>query len=439
MPDFPSDSDLIDAGTRITRLFTLAGRPVSPDWCSSVWIARYAWDRMLGVSHQVSLAKHEAELRAALGLAGDRPPPVTGDVIPQALRREGRELKRADGSLWRWAGISSFLLLKQVVNNEDVSLALQEAISLGANHVRVLGAVSWGGTIFLSPKGNNRYYSALANLFDECAAAGLYCHFVALASTSAYQGLPGTLPILADQQAHWARVAEVCAGRTNVILDLVNEYDHPAQAVDPTKFSRPAIGCLCSRGSATADRDPATPVWDLELFHTARDQEWMRKLKAAREYSDRDNRPCAVDEPMGANETAQPGRRDNNPDHFFDAGAVAGLLTTGATFHSEAGLTSSPLGPIQRQCAEAFFLGLHATPVEARTWTYSRGGLSGFCLEHKDLPDPAGSLRTFGMIAEREAWSVAVAPALRWMAKPTGDWQIVDQLGRSGHVVHLRR
>src|SRR5207249_2496002 len=65
---FPDDPELINAALRINLLFREAGRSPSEDWCSPIWMGRYLWDRFLGLDHETSIRKHEAELREALGL-----------------------------------------------------------------------------------------------------------------------------------------------------------------------------------------------------------------------------------------------------------------------------------------------------------------------------------------------------------------------------------
>jgi hypothetical protein len=62
-------------------------------------------------------------------------------------------------------------------------------------------------------------------------------------------------------------------------------------------------------------------------------------------------------EPIGADETNQPGRRRNDSIFFSDMGAANRNYGFAGFFHSEAGLNARTFGPVQRQCAEAFLRG----------------------------------------------------------------------------------
>jgi hypothetical protein len=59
-------------------------------------------------------------------------------------------------------------------------------------------------------------------------------------------------------------------------------------------------------------------------------------------------------EPIGADETNQPGRRSNDVAFFGEMGAFNRKYGFAGFFHSEAGLNARTFGPVQRQAAEAF-------------------------------------------------------------------------------------
>jgi len=62
-------------------------------------------------------------------------------------------------------------------------------------------------------------------------------------------------------------------------------------------------------------------------------------------------------EPIGADETNQPGRRSSDIGFFGRMGELNRQYGFAGFFHSEAGLNARTLGPVQRQCAEAFLRG----------------------------------------------------------------------------------
>jgi hypothetical protein len=68
------------------------------------------------------------------------------------------------------------------------------------------------------------------------------------------------------------------------------------------------------------------------------------------------NKPVIYDEPMGADEVNQPGKRSNVPKYFGVLGSVLTMVSA-VYFHSTAGLACNGLGPITRQCAVEFFKG----------------------------------------------------------------------------------
>jgi hypothetical protein len=77
------------------------------------------------------------------------------------------------------------------------------------------------------------------------------------------------------------------------------------------------------------------------------------------------------DEPIGAADEAVPGRRDNDPARFREAGAASRRAGLGATFHYEGGLQARRPTKIEEACLDAWLVGL-SRPAGA-----SRGNLSG--------------------------------------------------------------
>ena len=79
------------------------------------------------------------------------------------------------------------------------------------------------------------------------------------------------------------------------------------------------------------------------------------------------------DEPLGADEVLRPEKRSNEPGVFFMQGVLSRIFEVGSTFHSEDGLTSRLLQPVQRQCAQAFIDGTRIVSDDVML-TYKNAG-----------------------------------------------------------------
>ena len=82
-----------------------------------------------------------------------------------------------------------------------------------------------------------------------------------------------------------------------------------------------------------------------------------RRVRELEESSNQANCLFVDDEPLGADETTQPGRRSAEPGVFYLQGVLSRVMEVASTFHSQAGLTSAPFGPNQQHCAEGFING----------------------------------------------------------------------------------
>ena len=72
-------------------------------------------------------------------------------------------------------------------------------------------------------------------------------------------------------------------------------------------------------------------------------------------------------EPIGAAEIPDRGRRDSAPEAFFAQGVLSRLLDVGSTFHCEDCLPARVPGPVQRQCADAFVEGRRIVPEDVES------------------------------------------------------------------------
>ena len=107
------------------------------------------------------------------------------------------------------------------------------------------------------------------------------------------------------------------------------------------------------------------PGWGIRMFHGRRDYPKVFMSFDDAVYVgrglDSDGKqyapfaPIAHDEPMGFAEIAIPNRRSTDPNLARCLMLTGKAYGVGATFHSEDGIYSRLLGPVQQSCARAFF------------------------------------------------------------------------------------
>lgn len=280
------------------------------------------------------------------------PPPIVAPAqptvtVPVAVRVDGATFVTGPGDPWTWAMVDGFRDLEILLAGGDLAPQLQETRDLGANGRRVL--LSAINLFQLDPRQQLHFLEGVAQLADLYAAHGLYGEFVVFADAQIW------LPSVDEQRAHLARVREALGDRVNVFLSLANEPFK--NGVDPRQFSAPRPGPLFAFGDAV-DGMPLYGGGDFATFHTRRDWKWVVTVpQTVLELHQAFANPIVLNEPMGAAEVAR-SDRSTDPAAFYRYGVDAALHASGATFHSEAGLQSQLLGPVQRRCADAFFRGL---------------------------------------------------------------------------------
>lgn len=285
-------------------------------------------------------------------------PPLVPDVpalqAPQ-LEVHGKQFTDGrTGQEWIWAMCTDFSLLRHVLDGRDISPVLRQRLNAGANGVRVLGMCY--GWLNLSPL-EAGYWTALTRLFDILADHGMACEFVAFAAA---QNVMADVP---TQQQHFAAVVEGLNRRArqnhpvrHVVIELCNEWKH--NGIDPNNFQMPRYPLISSRGSPLSDDQLTTPPWTYGTLRERR--EWPKYL--SRSYKAHEECwalgytiPVVFNEPIGASEIEEPGRRSARWRDFRAIAAGYRAIGAGATFHSEAGLRSEMWGPKQLDCAKAFF------------------------------------------------------------------------------------
>jgi hypothetical protein len=173
-----------------------------------------------------------------------------------------------------------------------------------------------------------------------------------------------------EKVAHWNRLVAICQTEPNVILELVNELDQPANANIPMARLQRPTGCTASHGSNGSEAQPVSPVWDYVTFHTNGAFEWERKV--GHNCWEIWAGPCL------ANENTRAPDNYNNPARGFDASAGAALLAAGSAFHSVAGKNSTIWFDAELANAKGWSDGAHKPPLKCQAGDYKhRDDLEG--------------------------------------------------------------
>lgn len=342
-------------------------------------------------------------------------PTINGRVVPD------KKVFRLNGNVWQWRGVTDFMLFRDWSDGKDISEVLYQRLSVGANLVRVLGMaynipVNAGQPKFVGDP------TRVKAFVEYLATFGLRVEFTALADAQLL------MPNQNVQISYLVRILEDLP--ETAFLEYGNEPFK--NGFDPTGIGKLDTPTVLASGRYDWN-DPSADL-DYITVHEDRGDEWPRKSRTD-EWSDHAGKTVVWDEPMGANEVNQPGRRSNVPEDFFDLGAGVALHGGGMTFHSEAGLLSQEWGPVQLECAVRCFEGMMSVPADAPLWRYTRGGLSDCPIEHSDTL----ALRTFAQIDGNQAVALAVRPAGSWEAKAVSGWRIISQSGPNNRLVFLER
>lgn len=366
--------------------------------------------------------------------AGPRPFPIA----PQPLRVDGRAFRLPDGSRFAWRGVTSFRLVECVAHGRQAEAVrtLDWAARRGVTIVRVLAMCD---RLFrLGPADGRR---ALPGFLSLAAGRGLRAEVVALADTD-------VIPVDFDEQV--AAIGAVCARHPNAVLEIANEpyagHAQRAAIADAALLGRlrslvPA-SVPVALGASPRDDSPEYAGGDFVTAHLSRaggERGWghVLQMKVAAALSASTGKPVVDDEPIGAAERDEPGRRDADPARWFAKGVLARLLGLGATFHFEDGLQGRVPRGRQAVCFAAWRRGLELPPadLEERTETVGVGapGAAITLFQRDRALDVA--LRQ----GEREAWAAAVGvrgdPGIQWGA----GWRVRQTVRRSGVVVQEAR
>jgi hypothetical protein len=317
----------------------------------------------------------------------------------------------------------------------DARPALDEAQALGFNLVRTFcGPLPWCG------QDAAQVYDRLPAFLQDCADRGLnaylsYC-------TEAGTGY--------DLDQHVDAIEDIVEDYPAVVLrEVGNEPWHPTQGgrLTPTR-----CGDLAGRwmrgptGDGAAEDDESTEYAGGRFVpvHLDRGRDKWNMVRRVRELlavSENTGKPALNQEPIGADEVSQPGKREADPAIFYTMGALNRLFLGGSgVFHSQSGLLAERLGPNQRRCAEAYIRGVRCWPGANRL-QYLNVGHAGSPIvsatfNEGDLSDP-GCTRSYSGVIDNHGFNVTLG--VSDMANPGAvignGWRWGAELGREPGVI----
>jgi len=303
--------------------------------------------------------------------------------------RDGRFVY-PDGAPFRWRGITAFRLLEQVGHGreQDARAYMEWARAQGFNLVRVLGMARH--LFALTPQEAAR---AVPRLLRLAAEMDLYVELVVFADTRDY-------PKLSFPQ-HVDAVGAAIGAASNVVVELANENDHPTQDPKLTDLEllrslrarlprgiAVSLGSLHGPGEAT-ERFRGGDYLTAHLYRGGDPWEQLGRIPDLGRLASRAGRPVISDEPIGAGERVDPGRRLTDPAVFFAMGLLGRMAGVGTTFHCEDCLQSRVPGPTQAASARAFIEGSLTLP-DADSASLVAGASGGGPLSVEKVPGAAG-------------------------------------------------
>lgn len=276
------------------------------------------------------------------------------------LKISGYGFAHPDGRPFAWRGITAFRLLEIEATGRgaEADAYLRWAAAERLTVVRVLAMAKH---LFELPP--DRGLAALDVLLKRAARHGVVVEVVALADTAAYE---------IDLRAHLRRVGEICARHPNAVVEIANEPYHGTQR--PELHDTAFLASL--RSELPADVPVALGAGSYPELLTAGNYvtihyprpggwRWIKALEDAIEHRRRAGKPIVDDEPMGAGERIEPGRRDADPERFRAAAIAGRLIGIGATFHYEDGLQARRPRGNTLACFRAWQQGMALVPGDA--------------------------------------------------------------------------
>jgi hypothetical protein len=267
------------------------------------------------------------------------------------LEIRGTQFTRANGTNFDWRGISAFRLLEMIVGGRasEAEAYLDWCSAAGLTVVRVL---TMAKHLFELAPDHGR--AALPRLLEMAEKRGLYVEVVVLADTAV---------VALDVDHHVREVGAIAAKHPNAIVEIANEPVHHTQTPrvrEPAELERLARlipdAVPVALGAPDGDEFPTADYATVHFPRDSGDGGWghVTALASGVELLRKWGKPLVNDEPIGAGEQFDPGRRDTDPERFRAAALLSRMVGMGATFHYEDGLHARvPVGR-QRACFDAW-------------------------------------------------------------------------------------
>ena len=338
-------------------------------------------------------------------------PAQAAQVASAHLQIAGSQFRTSDGRTWPWRGITSFRLLEQLAagRTDEVERYLAWAAAEKLSIVRVLAMAKH--LFELSP---DRGRAHLDDLLTRAARHNLHVEIVALADTGSYD------VAAADQVS---AIAAIAARHPNAVLEIANEPYHATQRPEVHERKQLAAWLSLVPGAvpvATGADDTFDDSSDGEFvtYHFSRSsgqQGWGHVLALAEGHAVRERlrKPLINDEPIGAGQTYQPGRRDDNPDRMRAAALLTRMTGMGGTFHYEGGLQSRIPEAVELACFKAWQEAWVHLPDDIESqWTFRPAGANG------SVATVSGAAGAWEVQKRNEVWLLIVgapsSPKVQW-------------------------
>lgn len=292
---------------------------------------------------------------------------------------------REDGRLWRWVGLTAFLLWKLYLTGRqaDARRYMAWAKGLGVNVLRVFSQVDWDGVpVSAGGKGGvapgflardfPNYDDVGHLMIAEAGERGLRVELVA-------HTFRDDLDVMLE---HSRRVDGIAVAHTNALFEDANE-----PPVNRIPIEALVAGFTPRTLASSGQYDPTPyPARRWLNDHPPRDDEFARKFKGGQEYAEGSGPyapftppwrgPVVLDEPKRVDE-------GGTPDEWKSFGAGCAFFCAGGTIHGGAWAQTCtvPTDPATLGRIDAFLRGMASVPVQR---------YSGY--EH---PNNAGSLRRY--------------------------------------------
>lgn len=322
--------------------------------------------------------------------------PVAALGGPLSLDRDAPYFLEANGALFRWRGLTAFLLLKRFLTGRaaDAYAYMDWAASQGINVLRVFSQVDWdppakpGVEQGFYPSDFPDYNAVVHQMFHDAAARSLRIELVA--HTFAYD--------VTQMLAHSRRIDDLVHVHGNAVFEDANEP--PVNHIPLDQL----VGGFTPRSLASSGMYDPNPYpgrsWVND--HPPRDNEFCRKFKGAWEFWEGSGpyevfsppwkKPVVMDEPDRI-------EHQGTPDDWQAFAAGCALFCSGATIHGGdwAQRCFVPTDAELLRRIAAFLAGLSVVPLQ-RYYDYQH-------------PPDQGSLRRYRRRGEDGAWyEISVRP-----------------------------